>query len=109
MTHVTRAPKRFDPYRNFKFRVKWDGRYVAGVSKISALKRTTEAVDYREGGESNRVQKIPGRTRFEPITLERGISHDSEFEQWANLVSSLTFHDGNAPTNFRKDGTIDIF
>jgi phage tail-like protein len=102
MTHVTRAPKRFDPYKNFKFRVKWDGRYVAGLSKISALKRTTEVVEYREGGDPTQTEKLPGRTKFEPITLERGISHDTEFEQWANLVSSLAFHGGNPPTKFQE-------
>ena len=73
--------QRFDPYKNFKFRVKWDGRYVAGLSKISALKRTTEVVEYREGGDPTQTEKLPGRTKFEPITLERGISHDTEFEQ----------------------------
>src|SRR2546426_3365622 len=79
-------PQRFDPYKNFKFRVKWDGRYVAGVSKISALKRVTEVVEHREGGDPSASRKSPGRTRYEPITLERGVTHDAEFEKWANKV-----------------------
>ena len=77
---------RFDPYKNFKFRVKWDGKYVAGVSKVSSLKRTTEVVKYREGGDPSSSRKMPGRTEFEPITLERGVTHDTEFEKWANKV-----------------------
>jgi phage tail-like protein len=80
---------RHDPYKNFKFRVKWDGRYVAGASKISALKRTTEVVEHREGGDASASRKSPGLTHYEPITLERGVTHDTEFEQWANKVWSL--------------------
>jgi phage tail-like protein len=78
--------ERFDPYKNFKFRVKWDGRYVAGVSKISALKRTSEVVEHREGGDPSAVRKSPGQTKYEPITLERGVTHDEEFEKWANKI-----------------------
>jgi phage tail-like protein len=79
-------PSRIDPYKNFKFRVRWDGKVVAGVSKISSLKRSTEVVEHREGGDPSAVRKSPGRTTFEPITLERGVTHDSAFEDWANLV-----------------------
>ena len=79
-------PQRFDPYKNFKFRVKWDGQYVAGVSKISALKRTTEVIEHREGGDPSSSRKSPGRTQYEAITLERGVTHDVAFEQWANKV-----------------------
>jgi phage tail-like protein len=78
--------KRFDPYKNFKFRVMWDKRYVAGVSKVSALKRTTEVVKHRAGGDPSSSRKSPGRSEFEPITLERGVTHDKDFEQWANKV-----------------------
>ena len=77
---------RFDPYKNFKFRVKWDGRYVAGVSKVSALKRTTEVVSHRDGGDNSSDYKSPGRTTYEAITMERGLTHDREFEAWANKV-----------------------
>ena len=78
--------QRFDPYKNFKFRVRWDGRYVAGVSKVSALKRSTEVVEHREGGDPSSARKSPGRTKYEPVTLERGVTHDPEFEKWANKV-----------------------
>ena len=77
---------RFDPYKNFKFRVKWDGRYVAGVSKVSALKRSTEVVEHREGGDLNSMRRSPGQTKFEAITLERGVTHDREFELWAGKI-----------------------
>ena len=83
MAQFTVNAQRFDPYKNFKFRVKWDGRYVAGVSKVSALKRTTEVVKHREGGDPSSSRKSPGRTEYEAITLERGVTHDREFEQWA--------------------------
>lgn len=77
---------RLDPYKNFKFRVKWDNRYVAGISKVSALKRTTEVVEHRDGGDHSSARQSPGRTKYEPITLERGVTHDLEFELWANKV-----------------------
>ncbi len=86
MAQFSVNPQRFDPYKNFKFRVKWDGRYVAGVSKVSALKRTTEVVEHREGGDPSTGRKSPGRNKFEAITLERGVTHDLEFERWANRV-----------------------
>ncbi len=99
---------RFDPYKNFKFRIKWDGVYVAGVSKISALKRSTELVNHREGGDPSTDRISPGRSKFEPITLERGVTHDLNFENWANLVNSA---DGDAAIslkNFRKDLIIEL-
>src|SRR5205823_6131919 len=77
---------RFDPYKNVKFRVRWDGRYVAGVSKVGALKRTTEVVKHREGGDPSSSRKSPGLTEYEAITLERGVTHDPEFEAWARKV-----------------------
>jgi phage tail-like protein len=103
--------QRFDPYKSFKFRVKWDGRYVAGVSKVGALKRTTEVVEHREGGDPSTSRKSPGRASYEPITLERGVTHDAEFERWANKVWNF----GGAPEaevsleDFRKDVIIDVF
>lgn len=78
--------ERFDPYKNFKFRVKWDGRYVAGISKVGSLKRTTEVVKHREGGDPSSSRKSPVRTEYEAITLERGVTHDPEFENWAKKV-----------------------
>jgi phage tail-like protein len=102
---------RFDPYKNFKFRVKWDGRYVAGVSKISALKRTTEVVKHRDGGDPSSSRKSPGRTEYEAITLERGVTHDPEFEQWANLVWNFGAGLGAemALKSFRKDLILEVY
>jgi phage tail-like protein len=103
-------PHRFDPYKNFKFRVQWDGHYVAGVSRISALTRTTEVVTHREGGDPSVSRKSPGRTTYEPITLERGITHDTEFEDWANMIHRLGGGPGEISlANFRKDIIIDFF
>ncbi|SRR6266566_1408527 len=86
MAQFTVNQNRFDPYKNFKFRVKWDNKYVAGISKVSPLKRTTEVVKHREGGDPSTSRKAPGRTEYEAITLERGVTHDTEFEKWANKV-----------------------
>ncbi len=101
--------QRFDPYKNFKFRVKWDGRYVAGVSKVSALKRTTEVVEHREGGDPSSGRKSPGRTKYEPVTLERGVTHDTEFEKWANKVWNFQSNNEVSLKDFRKDVIIDLF
>lgn len=102
--------QRFDPYKNFKFRVKWDGRYVAGVSKVSVLKRTTEVVEHREGGDPSSVRKSPGQTKYEPITLERGVTHDTAFEQWANKVWNYGSGLGSEVSlkDFRKDIIIEL-
>src|SRR5215207_3712275 len=103
--------ERFDPYKNFKFRVKWEGRYVAGVSRISALRRTTEVVRHREGGDPSSSHKSPGRTEYEPITLERGITHDTEFERWANKVWTLGRGLGTEVSlkDFRKDIILELY
>jgi phage tail-like protein len=102
---------RFDPYKNFKFRVKWDGRYVAGVSKISGLRRTTEVISHREGGDPSSSRKSPGRTEFEAITLERGITHDTDFENWANKVWGLGAGAGTEVSlaDFRKDVVLELY
>jgi phage tail-like protein len=102
---------RFDPYKNFKFRVKWDGRYVAGVSKVSALKRTTEVVKHREGGDPSATRKSPGKTDFEAITFERGVTHDKEFEQWANKVWNYGAGLGaeSSLADFRKDLIVELY
>jgi phage tail-like protein len=101
---------RFDPYKNFKFRVKWEGRYVAGVSKVTALKRTTELVEHREGGSPSTSVKSPGRTKFEPITMERGVTHDPEFEAWAGKVWNLGSGLGAEVSlkDFRRDITVEL-
>ena len=102
---------RFDPYKNFKFRVKWDGRYVAGISKVGSLKRTTEVVKHREGGDPSSSRKSPGRTEYEAITLERGVTHDKDFEQWANKVWNYGSGLGAevALKDFRKDIIIEVY
>lgn len=102
---------RFDPYKNFKFRVKWDGRYVAGVSKVSALKRTTEVVEHREGGDPSSTRKSPGQSKYEAITLERGVTHDTEFEKWANKVWNYGSGLGSEVSlkDFRKDIIIEVY
>jgi phage tail-like protein len=111
VAQFTVNPNRVDPYKNLKFRIKWDGRYVAGVSKISALKRITEVVEHREGGDPSAVHKSPGQTKWEPITLERGVTHDTEFEQWANKVHNFGAGAGAEMSlaDFRKDIIIDLF
>ena len=78
--------RRFDPYKNFKFRVYWDNRVVAAVSKVGPLKRTTEVVRHRDGGNPSTSHKSPGRTEYEAIMLERGVTLDVDFERWANKV-----------------------
>lgn len=102
---------RFDPYKNFKFQVKWDGRTVAGVSKVSSLKRTTEVVKHREGGDPSSSRKSPGRTEYDAITLERGVTHDPEFERWANKVWNYGSGLGAEVSlkDFRKDLIIEFY
>jgi phage tail-like protein len=110
-------PQRFDPYKNFKFRVKWDGIYVAGVSKVGTLKRTTEVVKHREGGDPSTSRKSPGRTEYEAIMLERGVTHDLEFEKWASKLWNYKNAQAGADqrtqemalADFRKDIIIDVF
>jgi phage tail-like protein len=104
-------PQRFDPYKNFKFRLRWDGRYVAGISKVSALKRTTEVVKHRDGGDPSTSRKSPGRTEYDPITLERGVTHDLEFEKWASKVWQLHAALGSEVSlaDFRKDVILDFY
>jgi phage tail-like protein len=102
---------RFDPYKNFKFRVKWDNRYVAGVTRISPLVRRTEVIEHREGGEPSAPRKAPGRSEFDPIVLERGVTHDHEFEGWANKAWHLGAGFGAEVSlkDFRKDIIIELF
>jgi phage tail-like protein len=102
---------RFDPYKNFKFRLKMDNRYVAGISKITALKRTTEVVKHREGADPSSSRKSPGRTEYEAITLERGVTHDRDFANWASKVWSVGTLPGAEVSlkDFRKDITIEVF
>ena len=111
MAEFTVNPTRFDPYKNFKFRLKWDGHYVAGLSKCSALKRTTEVVEHREGGDPSTSRKSPGRTKYEAITMERGVTHDTDFEAWANKVWNYGAALGAEVSlkDFRKNLTIEFY
>lgn len=107
MAQFTVNAERFDPYKSFMFRIKWDGTYVAGLSKMSPLKRTTEPVAHREGGDPSHERKSPGKTTYDGVTLERGVTHDPNFESWANTIHSL-----DSPIslkNFRKDISVDVF
>ena len=109
MAKFTVNTHRFDPYRNFKFKVKWDGQYVAGLSKCSALKKTTEMTDWREAGDPSTGRKLPGKTSYDAVTLEAGVTHDTAFEDWANLVNNFQGDGAMSLLNFRKDITIDVF
>jgi phage tail-like protein len=103
--------QRFDPYKSFKFRVKWDGKYVAGVSKVSALTRTVEVVPHRNGGDPSTQRKSPGPAKFEAVTLERGVTHDTDFEKWANKVWNFGSGLGAEVSlkDFRKDIIIEVY
>ena len=111
MAQFTVNTQRLDPYKNFKFRLKWDGKYVLGCSKVSALKRTTEVIEHRSGGDPSTSHKMPGRTKFEPITLERGITQDMEFHNWAALVWNFGAGLGSEVSlaNFRKDVYLEFY
>jgi phage tail-like protein len=111
MAQFTVNADRVDPYKNFKFRLKWDGRYIAGVSKVSALRRTTEVVSHREGGDPSTAHKSPGLTKYEPVTIERGVTHDLEFERWANKVWNRQGAAGEEVSlaDFRKDVVLELY
>jgi len=111
MASFTVNPTRIDPYKNFKFRVKWDGRYVAGISKVSALKRTTEVVKHRDGADPSTSHKSPGRTEYEAVTLERGVTHDPEFETWARKVWDVAGGLGTEVSlkDFRKNIRLELY
>jgi len=99
---------RIDPYKNFKFRVIWENQPVAGLSKMSAVKRITEVVEWREAGGPSIIRKMPGRSKFEPITLEAGLTHDRQFLAWAEQVSSPQGDAAASLVNYRKEVTIEV-
>jgi len=110
MAQFTVNANRLDPYKNFKFRVVWDGRPVAGVDEVSPLRRVTEVIRHRDGGDPSSSRKSPGRTEFDAITLLRGVTHDQEFERWANKVWTLGAGLGGEVSlkDFRKDIRIEL-
>ena len=93
---------RIDPYKNFRFRVTWDGRVVAALSKMSAIKKATEAIEWRAAADAGIVRKMPGRTKFEPVTFESGLTHDRQFLEWANQVNDPQGEAANSLVNYRK-------
>ena len=99
---------RVDPYKNFKFRIIWDGKPVLGVSKAGSLKRTTEVVKHRNGGDNSYDHKSPGRSSYDAITLERGITHDLEFEKWANAVHNFQGDPAMDLAGYKKDLTLEV-
>jgi|SRR5208282_2566114 len=115
-TQFPKATYRYDPYKNFRFRLKWDGQYVAGISKVNGLQRTTQVVKHRSGGDPSTARVSPGQTEYNPITLERGVTHDKAFEQWANKVwdysNSLKGDDNSnqliSLKDFRKDVILEV-
>lgn len=109
MARMNASTNRFDPYRTFRFRVKWDGQYVAGLTKMSGLKRTTEMVEFREAGENITSRKLPGKTSFQAVTLEAGLTYDTAFEDWANLVNDFASHSLTSLADFRKNITVELF
>jgi phage tail-like protein len=111
MAQFSVNPQRFDPYKNFKFRIKWDGKYVAGISKVGNLTRITEVVKHREGGDPSNTRKSPGRTDYNAISLDRGVTHDLEFEKWANKVWNYGNGLGAETSlkDFRKDIIIEVY
>jgi phage tail-like protein len=109
MAKFTVNAKRYDPYRNFKFKIKIDNVYVAGLSKCGALKKTTEMVEWREGGDPSTTHKLPGKTKYDAITLTAGVTHDLTFEDWANKVNNFQGDAAMSLKNFRKDIIIDVF
>ena len=111
MAEFTVNPARHDPYKNFKFRLKWDNKFIAGISRCSGLRRVTEVIEHRDGGESNNIRKSPGPTRYEPILLERGVTHDPEFEAWANKVWRFGAGPGGEVSlkDFRKDIILELY
>ncbi len=99
---------RFDPYKNFKFRILWDDKPVMGISKVSALKRTTEVVKHRDGGDNTTDHKSPGRTSYDAITVERGLTHDPEFEAWANKVHPYSGDTAMDLAAYKKNLTLEM-
>jgi phage tail-like protein len=100
---------RFDPLRNYRFRLKWDGQYVAGLTKMGALKRSTEMVEFYEAGENITSRKLPGKTKYEAVSLDAGVTYDTSFSDWANLVNDFASHSIMNLGEFRKNVTVDVF
>ncbi|MCK4444971.1 MAG: phage tail protein [Thermoplasmata archaeon] len=93
-----------DPYKDFRFKILWDGRYVAGIGKITGgQKRSTKPIEFKEGGDPRFEMNIPAMTFYEPVTLERGVTQDLEFEKWANTTNDHKNDKGTPPKEDRRD------
>ena len=92
---------RYDPYKTYRFLVYFSPSTtpVAAVSKVSSLKRSSDVIDYKEGGDAI-ILKGLGRMKYEPITMERGVTFDTDFEDWANAAQVLK--SGSASTSLAK-------
>lgn len=101
---------RVAPYKRFKFRVKWEGKYIPGITRMSGLRRTTEPVPEREGGDPSVAAPGPGETTYQPIVLERGRTHDQSFEEWANKVHNYGSGLGAEVSlaDYQKDITVEL-
>jgi phage tail-like protein len=110
-TPFTVNPDRYDPYPQFKFRVKWDGKFIPGITNVSGLIRTTEVITNREGGDPSTERRSPGVTLYDPIVLKRGRTHDDAFEDWANKVWEYGYGLGSEVSldDFRKDIRIELY
>ncbi|MCD6056939.1 MAG: conserved hypothetical phage tail region protein [Thermomicrobiales bacterium] len=109
MARMNASTNRFDPYRTCRFKVRWDSQYVAGLTKMGALKRSTEMVEFYEAGENITSRKLPGKTKYEAVTLEAGVTYDTAFSDWANLVNDFASHSITNLGEFRKNVTVDVF
>ena len=99
---------RIDPYKNFRFRVTWDSRTVAALSKMSAIKKATEAIEWRAAADAGIVRKMPGRTKFEAVTFEQGLTHDRQFLEWANQVNNPQGEAADSLVNYRKTVRVEV-
>ncbi|MER5473792.1 phage tail protein [Streptomyces sp. NPDC002935] len=109
MARFTVNSTRFDPYLGYKFKIMIDGQYVAALNKCSALKRTTEVTPWYEAGDPSAPRQIPGKTKYDPITLEVGVTHDTTFERWANKVNNFQGEAAMSLAGFRKDISIEVY
>ncbi|MEM9778518.1 MAG: phage tail protein, partial [Pseudomonadota bacterium] len=112
MTQLNASGQRVVPYAGYKFRVKEiGGDYFFAVNKVSALSRSVEVMEYREGGDPSLMRKSPGQAKYEAITLERGVTDNVQFEQWANKIWNFGAGLGGEVSlgDFRKDLFLEIY
>lgn len=108
MPQFAANPQRLDPYKNFKFQVVLDGNIVPGVTRVGALIRHTQTINHRDGNFPSHLMSAPGATSFDPIILERGVTHDTTFEDWAMLAYNPSGDADMSLKDFRKDMRINL-